>query len=84
MNHIELECEECGATHKIDVSDFSFKAVDSDARHMGPEITYEGSVELDCDCGLHIEVTHRYWEYEGDENHKETEAPGARVLKNSL
>jgi len=52
---------------------------------MGAEITYEGTVETECNNGHSIEVTHRLWEYpEGQENHKETEASGSSVIENKL
>lgn len=85
MSYIKIECDNCNTTHQIPVADFSFESVDSDERQMGVEITYEATVEIDCDCGQSIEVTHHFWEYpEGVENHKETDVSGASVIKNKL
>ena len=85
MAYIKLQCDRCKANHQIPVADFAFESVDADERQMGPEITYEAIVEIDCKCGQSIEVTHRFWEYpEGVENHKETEVSGATVVENKL
>lgn len=85
MSHIEVQCNKCERTHRIDQKDFEFEQVDADERQMGAEITFEGSVEIQCECGNSIEVTHRYWEYPvGVENYKETDVAGATVVSNTL
>lgn len=81
MSYIKVKCDSCKRDHDIPVSDFSFESVDSEERQMGAEITYEGTIEINCDCGQLIEVTHRFWEYpEGVENHEETDVSGATIV----
>jgi hypothetical protein len=85
MGSITVTCDECQTQHCAQAQEFDFEEVDRAERAMGAEVTYEGSVEFDCECGNTIEVTHRYWEYpEGMENHKETEADGGKVVTSSL
>ncbi|TWH63885.1 hypothetical protein LX59_03049 [Azomonas agilis] len=83
---IKVQCEECQAVFEIQINEFEFECVDSDERDMGPELTYSGTVEIECEnCGSLIEVTHIFWEYpEGFVNHKETNVSGAEVIENTL
>ncbi len=85
MSYIKVQCDECEKEHQINQKEFDFEQVDSDERQMGAEITYEGDLEFTCDCGQHITVIHRFWEYpENFENYKETEVSGASVVENKL
>lgn len=85
MSHIKIQCNGCQKTHQIDANEITFEQVDSDERQMGAEITYEGNVEIQCDCGQNIEVNHLFWEYpEGCENCKETNVSGGTVVENTL
>lgn len=85
MSHIKIQCNGCQKVHQINAKEIDFAPVDSDERQMGTEITYEGNVEIECNCGQNIEVNHLFWEYpEGVENHKETEVSGGSVVENTL
>lgn len=81
MSFIEVECNNCQKTHKIPMKNFSFELVDSCERQMGAELTYEGSIEIECECGSIIKITHTFWEYpEGTENHSETTVAGGSLI----
>ncbi|MDD2760368.1 MAG: hypothetical protein PHH11_08740 [Methylomonas sp.] len=85
MSHIKIQCAGCKKVHQIDAKEIDFEQVDSDERQMGVEITYEGNIEIQCDCGKTIEVSHLFWEYpEGVENHQETNVDGGIVVENTL
>ncbi len=84
MSYIKVQCNECEKVHQINQADFDFEEVDSDERKMGAEITYGGTLEISCDCGHSIEITHHFWEYAGSETNKETEVSGASVIENKL
>jgi len=85
MSYIKIQCDDCQKVHQVDGKKIDFEQVDSDERQMGAEITYEGNIEIQCDCGKNIEVNHLFWEYpEGVENHKETQVSGGAVVENTL
>ena len=85
MNKIVVKCDECQKEHSFNSSAFLFESVDSDEREMGTETTYEASIEIECDCGKAIQITHRFWEYpEGMENYKETDLSGCEIVSNTL
>lgn len=85
MSYIKIQCEDCQKVHQIDEIEMDYKQIDSDEREMGAEITYEGNIEIQCDCGKSIEINHLFWEYPmGVKNHEETEVSGATVVENTL
>ena len=85
MNKIEVGCERCNKIYIINAGDIEFQEVNSEARQMGAEITFEGKYEIHCNCGQHIEINHIFYEYpEGFENHKKTKVSGANEINNTL
>jgi len=85
MSYVKIECDNCGKSYTINISEFEFESVDTDERQVGAEITPEGNVEISCDCGNTIEITHHFWEYpEGFENHSETDISGAEIIQDEL
>lgn len=85
MSHIKVQCCGCSNVHQIDGQEISFAQVGSDEREMGEEIGYEGNIEVACNCGNAIEVSHAFWEYPaGVEHYKETEVRGGTIVENTL
>jgi len=79
----ELQCEHCENAFHIDASDLDIDQVSADERQMGPEILYEGAVELNCPkCGGYIQVKYEASEYPiGIPNYSDTHAEGARIVQ---
>jgi hypothetical protein len=85
MSYIKIQCNNCKKIHQTDVKEIYFEQISSDERQMGAEITYEGNVEIQCDCGQNIEINHLFWEYpKGVENYKETEVFSGIIVENTL
>lgn len=79
----ELQCEHCENAFHIDASDVDIDQVGADERQMGPEILYEGAVELNCPkCGGYIQVKYEASEYPiGIPNYNDMHAEGARIIQ---
>lgn len=85
MSHIKVQCCGCSNVYQIDGREISFAQVSSDEREMGAEIAYEGNIEIECDCGKAIGVSHLFWEYPaGVAHYKETEVHGGTIVENTL
>ena len=62
MSYLKIQCDDCKKVHQINAKEIDFEQVDSDKRQMGAEVTYEGNIEIQCDCGKSIEVNHLFLE----------------------
>ncbi len=82
MTDIKVKCDKCGTINTIPASDVDLQQIGGQERQMGPEIEFEGVVEINCTkCGAEIIYTERLWEYPvGVENHSEVEVQGGEVV----
>ena len=79
----ELQCDSCENAFHIDEFDLDINQVSADERQMGPEISYEGAVELNCPkCGSNIQVKYEASEYPmGALNYSDTHTEGAHLIQ---
>lgn len=76
---IEFQCTGCNEVDVADISDFDSECVGSEERQMGPETSYELTLEIDCaGCGEAISFRFTAYEYPVEVlNYVEREVSGA-------